>query len=312
MAPIRRYLRITKFSVLEVRIYLRKSSDASWLLSSRDNVLSRIITSIRPKVLPKLREENENARQNKGKGKKKRGIKDVVSEEDFEVAIFLKETKSKHSLLTKRKEFGDQREGRLRSNGKGLTGWLGGGAGGGEKREDAIDLEREGEGGGLAVRREEDEDDVVVLDDIPEFGKEGGRNGKKRKSVAGDEEDGEDEDAALFVSSSDEEFFATQRAQPRKKRRRREQEQTEEDEEADDAPAIGEGDDKKKLALDTNYDGFTIYGRILCLIVTRKGKEQPRAQALEQAAPVGGSQMMEKFIATQVAREEGLSDVEDD
>ncbi|PPJ58297.1 hypothetical protein CBER1_07289 [Cercospora berteroae] len=311
MAPIRRYLRITKFSVLEVRIYLHKPSDTSWLLSSRSNVLSRIITSIRPKVLPKLREENENARQNKGKGKKKRGIKDVVSEEDFEVAIFLKETKSKHSLLTKRKEVGEGREGRLRSNGKGLTGWLGGGMGGG-KREEAIDLEKEGEGGGLAVRREEDDDDVVVLDDIPEFGKEGGGNGKKRKSIAGDEEDGEDEDAALFVSSSDEEFFATQRAQPRKKRRRRQQQQEDDDEEAEVTPATGEGDDKKKLSLDTNYDGFTIYGRILCLIVTRKGKKEPRAQALEQAAPVGGSQMMEKFIATQVAREEGLSDVEDD
>ncbi|GIZ38898.1 hypothetical protein CKM354_000229700 [Cercospora kikuchii] len=310
MAPIRRYLRITKFSVLEVRIYLQKPSDTSWLLSSRSNVLSRIITSIRPKVLPKLREENENARQNKGKGKKKRGIKDVVSEEDFEVAIFLKETKSKHSLLTKRKEFGEKGEKRLRSNGKGLTGWLGGGGAGG-KREDAIDLEKEGEGGGLAVRREEEED-VVVLDDIPEFGKEGSGNGKKRKSVAGDEEDGEDEDEALFVSSSDEEFFATQRAQPRKKRRRRQQQQQDDDEEAEDEPALEERDDKKKLALDTNYDGFTIYGRILCLIVTRKGKKEPRAQALEQAAPVGGSQMMEKFIATQVAREEGLSDVEDD
>lgn len=78
MSPIRRYLRITKYSVLEVRIYLDKPSDAPWLLSSRDRVLPRIIEEIRPKVLPKLREENENAKK-KG-GKKKKGIKDVASQ----------------------------------------------------------------------------------------------------------------------------------------------------------------------------------------------------------------------------------------
>lgn len=78
MSPIRRYLRITKYSVLEVRIYLDKPSDAPWLLSSRDPVLPRIIEEVRPKVLPKLREENENAKR-KG-SKKNRGIKDVVSQ----------------------------------------------------------------------------------------------------------------------------------------------------------------------------------------------------------------------------------------
>lgn len=90
MAPIRRYLRITKYSVLEVRIYLHKPSDASWLLSSRDNVLSRIIQEVRPKVLPKLREENENARKKGAKGKKKKGIKDVASQGngDHECYIF--------------------------------------------------------------------------------------------------------------------------------------------------------------------------------------------------------------------------------
>jgi hypothetical protein len=77
MAPIRRYLRITKYSVLEVRIYLDNPSLAnSWLLNSRDNVLPRVIEAVRPLVLPKLREENENAA--KKKGKKKRGVRDVV------------------------------------------------------------------------------------------------------------------------------------------------------------------------------------------------------------------------------------------
>jgi hypothetical protein len=83
MAPIRRYLRITKYSVLEVRIYLDNPSLAnSWLLNSRDNVLPRVIEAVRPLVLPKLREENENAAAKK-KGKKKRGVRDVVGGGEF-------------------------------------------------------------------------------------------------------------------------------------------------------------------------------------------------------------------------------------
>ncbi len=77
MAPIRRYLRITKYSVLECRIYLENPLLAeTWLLNPRNPILPRVIESVRPLVLPKLREENERSRK---KGKKK-GVKDVVVE----------------------------------------------------------------------------------------------------------------------------------------------------------------------------------------------------------------------------------------
>jgi hypothetical protein len=77
MAPIRRYLRITKYSVLEVRIYVENPSLAgSWLLRTRDPILPRVIDAVRPLVLPKLREENALGR-NKSK---KKGVKDVVVE----------------------------------------------------------------------------------------------------------------------------------------------------------------------------------------------------------------------------------------
>jgi hypothetical protein len=82
MAPIRRYLRITKYSVLEVRIYLDNPALAnSWLLNTRTAVLPRVIEAVRPLVLPKLREENENA-AGKKKGKK-RGVRDVVAGGEF-------------------------------------------------------------------------------------------------------------------------------------------------------------------------------------------------------------------------------------
>lgn len=77
MAPIRRYLRITKYSVLEVRIYLDNPTLAeTWLLNPRAPVLPRVIEAVRPLVLPKLREENE---KHKAKSKKK-SVKDVIIE----------------------------------------------------------------------------------------------------------------------------------------------------------------------------------------------------------------------------------------
>jgi len=78
MAPVRRYLRITKYSVLECRIYLDNPALAqSWLLNPRDPVLPRVIESIRPLVLPKLREEKERERAKK-KSSKKKNVKDVI------------------------------------------------------------------------------------------------------------------------------------------------------------------------------------------------------------------------------------------
>ena len=56
--------------------------------------------------------------------------------------------------------------------------------------------------------------------------------------------------------------------------------------------AASDSDDKKKMGLTTAYAGFQIYGRILCLIVTRKDgpkAAQPRA---------GGQAMMEEWITS--------------
>lgn len=76
MAPVRRYLRISKYSVLECRIYLDNPALAqSWLLNSRKPILPQVIESIRPLVLPKLREEKERSKK---KSTKKKVIKDMV------------------------------------------------------------------------------------------------------------------------------------------------------------------------------------------------------------------------------------------
>ena len=114
------------------------------------------------------------------------------------------------------------------------------------------------------------------------------------------------DDGPLFVSSDDEGTFQTQRVAPSKRRKgtklqgnrvNRDEEEAEADPEVED--------DKKKLALNTTYDGFSIYGRILCLIVKRKGKKAAQGAL---GAPAGGSQMMENWVSTQVAQEAGLQD----
>lgn len=208
--------------------------------------------------------------------------------EDFEVAIFLKETSTRHSLLTKQKKFADKPK--LKSTGKNLTGWL-------NSNENPINIADEARA--PDILREEDDEDVVELLNIPEDNTE-----RKRKSPGGGEDADED---ALFVSSSDEDFFTTQRAKPSTKRRKINSPPRSANEEAAPAESIEEHDDKKKMVLDTSYDGFSIYGRILCLIVTRKGKRD-----VHPSAPsIGGSQMMEQWVSTQAANEAGAGEYEE-
>ncbi|TVY15288.1 hypothetical protein LARI1_G008597 [Lachnellula arida] len=258
MAPIRRYLRITKYSVLECRIYVDNPALAeSWLLNSRNPVLPRVIESVRPLVLPKLREEKERS---KGKGGKKKGVKDVVVEEDFEVSIFLTETSTRHSLLTKQKHFRDTGKKGLQSNSQKLTG---------ATNDTAIDVED-----APAVRREESEEDGLNLEDLPTAedvdslfvaDDEGSRRSKRHR-------------ASINIDASSESSGLS----PRPKRRK----------EDEDYPIEEGNDDKKKMAMETTYDGFSIYGRVLCLVVKRKDKRG------KQPAMSGGQAMMEDWITS--------------
>ncbi|KAK3080851.1 hypothetical protein LTS18_012529 [Coniosporium uncinatum] len=289
MAPIRRYLRITKYSVLEVRIYLDNPSHSeTWLLRRSDPALPRIIEAVRPLVLPKLREENERS---KGKGKGKgRGVKDVVVQDDFEVSIFLTDLSTRHSLLTKQKHFGDKP--RLKSNSVKLTGWLTTGT-----VENPMEV---GEDEAAVAVRSEDVEEPINLDDIPEAG--GGldddEEGDAVRSTSRAKRRRKDSEEELFVndaSPSEDEGFQTQHT-PAKARKKRKGGRTEAPEE--DAAA---GDDKKKMAMNTVYDGFSIYGRILCLVVKRRGGRATTSGAM----PAGsGQQMMEQWVSTQAAQEQ--------
>ncbi|PYH49085.1 uncharacterized protein BP01DRAFT_288540 [Aspergillus saccharolyticus JOP 1030-1] len=237
MAPIRRYLRISKYTVLECRIYLENPSDIRWLLNSRDPVLQRIFAAIRPLVLPKLREENERLLARK-KGKP---VKDVIAEDDFEVALFLRESRTRHSLLTRHKEFeNDVNSGPSK-----------------ESAQSAV----AGTAGGHILGESEEENDLQ-MQDIPEAGaNEKGKAGGKRARTT--EERSE--------SPNDK----------RTSKRRKD----------DDSVLQAEKAEDKKLQFRTNYEGFNIYGWVLCLLVTRKSDRV--------GLMPGSSDLMEEWISTQ-------------
>ena len=172
--------------------------------------------------------------------------------------------------------------------------------------------------------RDGDEDGVVIRqesDDEGGFGENGPATKKRRldddehKNGNGNGNGGgtaAQEEDSLFINSepdvsSDEGF------NPAPTKRRRKAANNDDEEEAnnsDDSP-----DDKKKLGLNTSYDGFSIYGRILCLVVKRRGGPTGRGRG----AGIGGGadgegggqgqQMLDTFLSTQA---EGGGRMDDD
>lgn len=66
----------------------------------------------------------------------------------------------------------------------------------------------------------------------------------------------------------------------------------------------GGEDDKKKLKLYTTYDGFSIYGRILCLVVKRRGL----ARGKEPVRGTGQAMMEEWITSTQRSEPQMMDD----
>ncbi|KAI8624089.1 hypothetical protein F5Y19DRAFT_338566 [Xylariaceae sp. FL1651] len=321
MAPIRRYLRITKYSVIECRIYLDNPALAhTWLLNPRKAVLPRVIESVRPYVLPKLREERERSRK---RSTRKKGIKDVVIQDDFEVSIFLTETSTRHSLVTKHKHFHDTSQTKLTSNSGRLIG---------ETNAAPIDVDVDAatELAPLIQPEEgDDEDAAITLADIPAINEvaasDSMRRPKRTRSSTGADPDAgyiadnpnkepeiiSDEDSAAEDDGDDGLFVESPTGDtpgpPPTKRRR-----------AAAAAGRDEDDDKKKLAMDISYEGFSIYGRVLCLVVKRRDGGRPDlmgrsgnavtaaaggsgSNAAKTGGRGGGQTMMENFIiSTQV------------
>lgn len=106
-----------------------------------------------------------------------------------------------------------------------------------------------------------EDSDELDLQDIPEESDDG--NGRRSKRGVDDLFVDEDEDDNSEVMPS---------------RKRRTVLGNEEDDE----------DDKKKMAMATTYDGFSIYGRVLCLVVKKRHVVGKQA----------GEAMMENWVAS--------------
>ena len=267
------------------------------------------------------------------------------------MAIFLTQTQTRHSLLYKKKHFRDKTQTKLTSNSSKLVGASSeapidldeGGLFGGDS----------GDASFPGILREESEDgDVIALENIPSIDDAVGTGGqafdadapasrrpKRRRQDSsdhdplaagadGDQDDDDDdvddaEAAAFVVEDSDDELFvrndssnesegdneSLMRPPPSKRRKERD------DHLEDDDDVEGAQDDKKKLAMHISYDGFAIYGRVLCLVVKRRdgGPRGGRGVAASSASAgdrpqaggsqtrLGGQASMENWItSTQV------------
>jgi len=194
------------------------------------------------------------------------------------VSIFLTELSTRHSLLTKQKNF-HAKESKMRSNSGKLTGWL--------KGTNEKPIEVEGDEIPITIREESDEEAEGVIKDYPDIQEKTGtakRHGKRPREASNE---------ALFINDdiSEDEGFQTQTG-PALKRPRATKETVR---------ALEDEDDKKKLGLKTSYDGFSIYGRILCLVVKRRGGNKGRIPGA--SANEAGQQMLESWVSTQAAQD---------
>ena len=193
----------------------------------------------------------------------------------------------------------------------------------GESREAPIDVDnsllQEAAESELPILREESEDRDISLQDIPAVDETSGPFGttnqrpkrRRAETITHDQghESGQSSDAddvAVEIhdtdSSSDELFVAREDpdnsdagVEPPPKRRK----------DKATTETTEPHDDKKKLAIDISYEGFAIYGRVLCLVVKRRGGGNRGAAASmtmsgnkPHASQPGGQAMMENWITS--------------
>jgi len=127
---------------------------------------------------------------------------------------------------------------------------------------------------------QEEDDEPINLDDIPDI------------STIEDGEIGGVEDTIFVNDSDDSEPVSQTHNRDGRHRGKRVREENSGKNEAREATS----DDKKKLGMRTLYDGFSIYGRILCLMIKRRGGRVSAGAASSQ-------QLMENWISTQAAQE---------
>lgn len=193
-------------------------------------------------------------------------------------------------MIYKTKYFRDKLPPRIESNSTKLIG---------ETDRTVVDVDLEAQAPATVILQEDDDDDSPALAEIPTADMMSRRGKRQRRGpgrdgdVVGDSDssdshdcnnyDGDETASAMDVYESDTE------APPHKRQRARTG--------LSDGPrplfvegeGEGEGDDKKKLAMDVSYEGFAIYGQVLCLVIKKRDKgKQPAGPSRGGAAASAG------------------------
>jgi len=180
--------------------------------------------------------------------------------------MFLTETTTRHSLLAKKKHFREKLPSKMQSNSNKLIA---------ESDSAPVDLDA------VPVLREDSdgEDAPLRLADIPLAQSRPQRKRATRPSVHNDSDEALDDDA-IEIDSDDE-------GPPHKRTKGL-------------GDYGGDEEDKKKLAMDISYEGFAIYGRVLCLVVRkRESATQGSRRAGNSAnAKLDGQAKMENWITS--------------
>lgn len=182
----------------------------------------------------------------------------------------------------KHKEFHEKGIGRIQSNSGKLTG---------ETIENPMDVDA----AGVVHDLREEDDEEIRLSDIPMVQRPDGVQSRLRESGDGGTIDLLDRSESGSVVSED---SATRRS------RLIETDPcaTEEDEDEDE--------NKKKFAMDISYEGFAIYGHVLCLVIKKRENERILQQTLRTKAttescdstdkPTGQARMENFILSTQL------------
>ncbi|RKF74256.1 hypothetical protein GcC1_085028 [Golovinomyces cichoracearum] len=255
MAPLRRYVRITEYSVLECRIFLENPAlGESWLVNPRTAILSRVMKSVYPLIAPRLREEYERS---KNKSFPKKSNRDSIIEDDFEVSMFFIDTRTRHSLLKKQKIFYENNKEGIRSNSNKLCG---------TSAELPIDVPPDEPNTRDSMSSPNAE---LNLRDLPDAGSHPPQNTL------------DEPEQCTMKRSRDVSSPHSSAAEPPSKRLRNQ-----------DLSASEEEHEEKKLSMRTTYDGFTVYGRVLCLVVKR------RDRVVNQTSGLLNQATMENWISS--------------
>jgi hypothetical protein len=122
-------------------------------------------------------------------------------------------------------------------------------------------------GRGVERRRKQPARDAhVVLDEDDEAGGAAGEGDRNYVVVDSEDEDGDESASSAGEGTG---------GRPSHRSRKRGRDENEGAEQPTDGPQ--DGGEKKKVAMDISYEGFAIYGRVLCLVVKRRGNAGGRS-----------------------------------